>query len=138
MRYTLPTNLPPHAIIPTLRPRSPFALHCQIPVVCRNTDPALPPPSCTELRPYASPTFPLPHAVPEVSPLVQQQVQPVPAQREGVVLQRRGPEVGVHHVAGRAVQVRHPRRELGRVGQRGGQEDLGRGRGCGRGGEGVG
>ena len=44
------------------------------------------------------------------------------AHGEGVVLQRRGPVVGVDDVAGLEVQGGHPPRELAGVGQRGRQE----------------
>lgn len=47
------------------------------------------------------------------------QVEPGPASREGIVLQGRGSEVCVHHMARLLVQMAHPASKLAGVGQRG-------------------
>lgn len=51
------------------------------------------------------------------------QVESLPPFWVEVVLQGRGPRVGVHHVAGLRVEVRDPAGKLRRVGQRGTEKD---------------
>ena len=50
------------------------------------------------------------------------QVEPRAASREGIVLQRGGSKVGVHHMARLLVQLTHPAGKLAGIGQRGRQE----------------